>query len=136
MTTTNTAPAAEPTPTAAVDAQLANRCADSGQWLAGLIAAGMLDTVVRPAQLATDLFPHLSEADVMAVWNRALAVGYRAGRLAQAPRFNRDTLARLHAQLAEVGHNAMAGLVAQTTSAMPPAPEHPADTETVRGEHW
>jgi hypothetical protein len=141
MTTPDTTPApADPATSAAdetrTDTELAARCATSGEWLAGIIAAGMLDTLARPAQLPGDLFPHIPEEHVTAVWNRALAVGLRAAQLAQAPRFNRDTLARLQGVLAEVGHAAMAGLVAQTVRAVPPAPEHPADTEIARGEHW
>jgi hypothetical protein len=130
-----TTPAPDTTTT---DQTLTERCATSGEFLAGIIATSMLATHARPDQLPADLFPHIPEAHVTAVWQRALVVGYRAGRFAGAPRFNRDTLARLQGELAAAGYEAMAALahLAVTAAASVPPSEHPADTEQVRGEHW
>lgn len=124
---------------AAVDADrvLAERCADNGQWLAGIIAAAQLDTLARPAKLPADLYPNLPADDVQAIWARALAVGYRAGHLAAAPRYNRDLIDRLQAELAVAGYTAMARHVQHTTTLTAHAPAHPADDEQhgVRGGH-
>lgn len=139
MTTTPapTDPTADTTGTTDADQALARVAVSSADFLAGIIADSMLDTVARPGQLPADLFPDIPEAHVMAVWKRALVVGYRAGKFANAPRFNRDTLARLQDQLAAAGYEAMAALTEPTLRAVAvPAGEHPADTEHTRGEHW
>lgn len=132
-------PAARAEQAEQVDAALAARCTSSGTWIAGLIAAGLLDTVGRPHKLPEALFPDTDPDIVRAIWDAALPVGYRAGRYAAAPRFHRDTLTRLQHALADAGHHAMAGLVHQTVTTLPPPPtaaEHPADDDTARGEHW
>jgi hypothetical protein len=111
-----TAPAEE---AAALDAALAARAVSSGEFLAGLILAAELDTVGRPTKLPADLFPEFPDADpalIQAVWKRALAVGVRADQFWGAPRFHRDTLARLQGELEAAGHAAMAGLVARSLS--------------------
>jgi hypothetical protein len=132
-----TNPAADTTGTTDADQALAERAVSSGDFLAGILAAAMLDTLARPGQLPADLFPDIPEAHVQAVWQRALAVGYRAGKFAAAPRFNRDTLTRLQDQLAAAGYEAMAALAEHPLQAVAvPAGEHPADTEHARGEHW
>jgi hypothetical protein len=101
----------------------------------------MLDQVGQPGKLPQLLFPDMAESDVWRVWELAIAVGYRAGRMAARPRFNRDTLARLQLALTEAGYTAMAGLADRTAATItPPTAEHPADPEhddnEVRGEHW
>jgi len=106
---------------ARADAVLAGRAVSSGEFLAGLILAAELDTVGRPGKLPADLFPEFPDADsalIQAVWKRALAVGLRAGQFRGAPRFHRDTLARLQGELEAAGHAAMAGMVARSLSAM------------------
>lgn len=143
--TTQPAPAA-PTPDrqpdhtpAAVDPQLAELATSSGEYLAGLIADGMLDVAGQPAKLPELLFPHLPPEQVREVWETALAVGYRAGRLASRPRFNHTELTRLQQTLAEAGYQAMARLAARTAATIPHQPAgHPADLEQglTRGEHW
>jgi hypothetical protein len=139
MTTTPapTDPAADTTGTTDTDQALAERAVSSADFLAGILAAAMLDTLARPGQLPADLFPDIPEAHVQAVWQRALVVGYRAGKFANAPRFNRDTLNRLQLALADAGYQAMAALAEKPLQAVAiPAGEHPADTEHTRGEHW
>jgi hypothetical protein len=117
------------------DAVLTGRAMSSAEFLAGLIAAAELDTVGSPRKLPTDLFPDLDPVAVQRVWERALVVGVRAGRLMGAPRFHRDQLARLRGELMEAGHVAMGGLVGRSLSAVERAPEwHPVDGETGR-EH-
>lgn len=119
------------------DRLLAARAAGSGEFLAGLVAAAMLDTVGRPDRLPADLFPGLPEEAVAAVWERALAVGFRAGQFAAAPRLNRDVLARLRGELAAAGWEAMAGVAGQAVAVVETGPVHPADAETPVGrEHW
>ncbi|MEU1134448.1 hypothetical protein ABZ383_32085 [Streptomyces sp. NPDC005900] len=134
MTTPETAPTPD-TPT--TDQTLTARAETSGQWIAGLIATAMLDTVATPHQLPHLLFPDIDPDTVDRIWNLALPVGYRAGQLAAAPRFHRDTLHRLQTALTDAGYTAMARLTQQTRNTLPPA--HPADHETthhgVRGGH-
>jgi hypothetical protein len=122
-----------------VDQALADRASSSGEWIAGLIATAMLDTVAQPGKLPQLLFPDMAEADVWRVWELAIAVGYRAGRMAARPRFSRAERARLQLALAEAGYTAMAGLADRTAATVtPPTAEHPADPEhdQVRGDHW
>jgi hypothetical protein len=126
---------------ARADTALAGRAVSSGEFLAGLIVAAELDTVGRPGKLPADLFPEFPDADpalVQAVWDRALAVGLRAGRFRGAPRFHRDTLARLQGELEAAGHAAMAGLVARSLSAVsgPGVPVEGLDADVESGrEH-
>lgn len=122
---------------AEVDLVLAGRAVASGQWIGGLIVAGQLDSVGTPRKLPADLFPGVDPVVVQEVWDRALAVGYRAGRLASAPRFNRDALERLRGQLVEAGHHAMAGMLARSlrTAAATDSSSAPSDDEIARGEH-
>jgi hypothetical protein len=114
---------------ARVDAVLCGRAASSGEYLAGLILNGQLETVGRPDRLAQDLFPHVDPAVVQAIWDRALAVGLHAGRRSAAPRFYRDELARVQGVLAEAGYVAMARMVGRSRRLVAP---HPADGETAR----
>ena len=117
------------------DAVLTGRAMSSAEFLAGLIAAAELDTVGSPRKLPVDLFPDVDPLVVQRVWERALVVGVRAGRLMGAPRFHRDQLARLQGELREAGHHAMGGLVGRSVSAVERAPEwHPVDGEDGR-EH-
>jgi hypothetical protein len=117
------------------DVLLAGRAIVSGQYLAGLIAAAQLDTVGAPRKLPADLFPGADPVLVQEIWDRALVVGVRAGRLMGAPRFNRDKLARLQGELATAVHHAMGGMVGRSLGLVERAAEwHPADSEDVR-EH-
>ncbi|MFJ5294517.1 hypothetical protein [Streptomyces sp. NPDC088348] len=133
MTTPTPAPAAA----ADVDQALTLRCTSSGQFLAGIMAAGMLDTLARPTQLPADLFPDVDQAVVTAIWNRALTVGYRAGQMVAQPRWTPENLHRLKDALAEVGYVHMGALADRSANTLR-AGEHPADVEAgrVRGEHW
>ncbi|MFD7867989.1 hypothetical protein [Streptomyces sp. NPDC059783] len=109
------------------DTALADRCQTSGDYLAGLIAHGMLATVSRPDRLPELLFPDTDPAVVRAVWETALAVGYRAGKEAARPTWTPDALARLRAELDTAGYTAMGRLAARSATVHPP--RHPADTE-------
>lgn len=135
------APDRQPDPdhTPAADQQLAGLATSSGEYLAGLIADGMLDVAGQPAKLPELLFPHMPPEHVREVWDAALAVGYRAGRLAARPRFNRSELARLQQALADAGYKAMSRQVARTAATIPAqSAAHPADLEQglTHGEHW
>lgn len=112
-----------------VDAALVARASSSGVFLAGLIANAELETVGRPDKLPADLFPHVDPAVVQAIWDRALAVGLHAGRVSAAPRLYRDQFARVQAQFAEVGFEAMGRAVGRSLRLVAP---HPADGETSR----
>ncbi|MFG3244173.1 hypothetical protein [Streptomyces sp. NPDC048157] len=133
MTTHHTpAPAAPVTgltarPAAADDQALANRCQSSGDYLAGLIAAGTLEAAGTVRRLPADLFPDYDPVMVEAVWQAALPVGFRAGQLSVRPSWTPDALNRLRAELANAGYTAMGNLAARSAAIHPP--QHPADDE-------
>jgi hypothetical protein len=114
------------------DRILAQRCTSHGDYLAGLIAAALLDTVALPDRLPTALFPDTHPDVVDQIWRLALTVGFRAGRLAVRPAFTPEHLARIHHDLTAAGHHAMATLVHRTAHTHPPAP-HPADHDQTPG---
>ena len=97
-----------------VDVLLGERARSSGEFLAGLIAAGELATVGTPRLLPGDLFPDGDPGLVRVVWDRALAVGLHAGRVSGAPRFHRDELARLQEELHAAGFRVMGGMVGRS----------------------
>lgn len=130
MTTTPkpTAPATLEAPgTAGADQALADRCQSSGDYLAGLLAHGMLESVSRPGKLPELLFPDGDPALVRAVWKAALAVGYQAGKLSARPTWTPDALRRLRAELDTAGYVAMGRMAGRSASIH--RPRHPADTE-------
>lgn len=133
MTTTpRTAPAAiAPAPAgpavADVDQVLAERCQSAGDYLAGILAAGTLDTVGQPAKLPELLFPDIDPWIVRQVWDAALVVGYRGGLIAARPRWAPDRLDRARTALEAAGYKAMAGHTARSRTLH--SPRHPADTE-------
>ncbi|WP_331723383.1 hypothetical protein [Streptomyces atratus] len=107
----------------------ADRCQTSGDYLAGLLAAGTLEAAGTPKKLPELLFPDYDPAVVRAVWEAALPVGYRAGRLAGQPRWTPDALNRFRTALADAGYEAMAGKAARSAGIHPP--RHPADDEVL-----
>ncbi|WP_405682810.1 hypothetical protein [Streptomyces sp. NBC_01238] len=109
------------------DQALADRCQSSGDYLAGLLAKGMLDSAGTPKKLPELLFPDYDPEMVRVVWEAALPVGYRAGKLAGQPKWTPDALTRLRAALADAGYAAMGALAARSASIHPP--RHPADDE-------
>ncbi|MFD9004484.1 hypothetical protein ACFV0T_26585 [Streptomyces sp. NPDC059582] len=116
------------------DAVLGGRAMSSGEFLAGLIAVGMLETVGRPDKLAADLFPGVDPVVVQEIWNRALAVGLYAGRVSSAPRLYRDQMLRAQEDFAAVGFHAMAGLGGRSLRLVAPeSAAHPADGEDAAG---
>lgn len=120
-----------PTPgtdTAAVDQALAEQCTSSGEYLAGLLAAGKLEAAGCPEKLPELLFPDLDPQVVERVWNAALPVGYRLGRLTAQPRWTPEGLNRLRTALGDAGYQAMGRLAARSANTLPPA-AHPADAE-------
>lgn len=125
MTTQPTAPAAPDTTT--TDQALADRCQSSGDYLAGLLAAGHLEAAGTVRKMPADLFPDWDPAMVQAVWDAALPVGFQAGKLSARPTWTPDALARLRAALDAAGFVAMGRLAGRSASLHPP--RHPADTE-------
>ncbi|MDX3531951.1 hypothetical protein P1P75_37530, partial [Streptomyces sp. ID05-39B] len=138
---TDPADPAVPATVVDVDQALAATAVTGAERLAGLIAAAMLDTAGRPGKLPQYLYPDVPADQVRQIWQAALTVGYRAGRYATAPRFHRDTLARLQGELADAGHHAMARTVSRTLAsiAAEPEPDHertPTGGDETRGGHW
>ncbi|MEU6054264.1 hypothetical protein ABZ829_28065 [Streptomyces xanthochromogenes] len=123
------------TPAPDIDRHLAHRCASHGDYLAGLLAASLLDTVALPDRLPTALFPDTDPTTVDQIWRLALSVGFRAGRLSVRPSFTPQRLARAHADLTAAGHTAMAALVHRTALVHQPAPTtaHPGDGDQPQG---
>lgn len=139
MTTSPIAPtvsSAEPSDgweTARTDLMCAGMATSSGQFLAGLMADGMLDAVGRPEKLTRYLFPDVDSAVVDEIFNLGAAAGFRAGKVAANPAFRRDELEAHRAALSELGFHAMAGRVARSAGiASRAAGEHPADGESAR----
>lgn len=121
--------------TMCTDAVLMGRAVSSGQYLAGLVASAELETVGRPEKLPADLFSGEDPAVVQRIWDRALAVGFHAGRLSAAPRLFRDQMDRVAGQFEAAGFNAMAGSVRRSRALVAPVREGlPGDSETGR-EH-
>lgn len=117
------------------DAVLTGRAVSSGQFLAGLLANSELETVGRPEKLPADLFPGADPATVQAVWDRALAVGFHAGRVSAAPRLFRDQLDRVAGAFEAAGFEAMGMSVRRSRALVAPVSEgHPVDSEIGR-EH-
>jgi hypothetical protein len=140
---TDTTPAPAPVPSAdeaagfqvmRADSVFTGRAMSSGQFLAGLLANGQLETVGRPDRLPQDLFPGVDPAVVQQIWDRALAVGLHAGRRSASPRLYRDEMDRVAGQYAEIGYVAMGGSVARSRRLVAPESVHPADGEQGR-EH-
>ncbi|WP_032761125.1 hypothetical protein [Streptomyces alboviridis] len=113
------------------DAVLAGRAMSSGEFLAGLIANGLLETVGRPGKLPSVIWADQDPVVVQEIWQLGLAVGLHAGRRSDSPAHYRDEMARVSAALSEAGFHAMAGLVSRSRRLV--APEHPADGEAGNG---
>ncbi|MEU5660045.1 hypothetical protein ABZ802_31170 [Streptomyces sp. NPDC047737] len=127
------APAADPGPDlAAVDQALADRCQTSGDYLAGLLAAGHLEAAGTVRKLPTDLFPDWDPAMVQAVWDAALPVGFQAGKLSVRPTWTPEALHRLRTALNAAGYVAMGKLAGRSATLHPP--RHPADAEAPAAE--
>ncbi|MFF7190582.1 hypothetical protein ACFZAR_36430 [Streptomyces sp. NPDC008222] len=116
------------------DAVLTGRAMSSGQFLAGLIARGELETVGTPSKLPQDLFPGVDPVVVQEVWDRALAVGVNAGRAYWAPRLHPEELESVRGVLADAGFHAMGGAVGRSQRVVERARVHPGDGEIAR-EH-
>lgn len=117
------------------DAVLTGRAMSSGQYLAGLLADAQLATVGRPEKLPADLEPDVDPVVVQRIWDRALAVGFHAGRVSAAPRLFRDQMDRVAGVFEQAGFAAMAGSVRRSRELVAPAREGlTADAEIAR-EH-
>lgn len=112
------------------DAVLTGRAMSSGEYLAGLIAAGELESTGRPDRLPADLFVDVDPVVVQRVWERALAVGFVAGRTSVTPRLSGERLQALQEGLTAAGFHAMAGSVGRSRRLV--AGVHPADGEIAR----
>lgn len=121
--------------TARTDLTCAGMATSSGQFLAGLMADGMLDAVGRPEKLTRFLFPDVDPAVVDEIFNLGAAAGFRAGRVHANPGFRRDELEAHRAVLDAIGFHAMPGQVARSAALVSRAAgTHPADSESAR-EH-
>lgn len=119
-----------PATVVAADGELVERCQSSGDYLAGLIADGILDTVGRPAKLPELMWPHVDPELVRLIWEAGVAAGFAAGRTAGRPQWTRERLDRARTALQEAGYEGMAHIVARTNT-LHPQP-HPADHTTPR----
>jgi hypothetical protein len=116
------------------DAVLAGRVMSSGQYVAGLLAAALVDTAGGPRKLPADLWPDVDPVVVQEIWDRACVVAWRASQFAGAAWPHRETLAALKAQLEETGFHAMAGLVGRSREVVVRSrPVHPVDGEGAGG---
>lgn len=125
--------------TAPGDDELAELCQSSGDYLAKLIADGMLDHAGRPDRLPELLFPDADPALVRAVWDTALPVGVWVGKAMTRPRSTTEGMDRLRAALKEAGYQGMVRVAGRTVAHRPQplcdTPTdldlwHPADGET------
>ncbi|WP_331746677.1 hypothetical protein [Streptomyces sp. NBC_00842] len=112
---------------ASADQALADRCQTSGDYLAGLLAAGTLEAVGTPRKLPELLFADYDPAAVREIWNAALTVGYRAGKLSGQPKWTPEALGKLRDALNDAGYTAMGSKAARSAAIHPP--RHPADDE-------
>lgn len=110
------------------DEVLAGLCQTSGDYLAGLIAAGTLDSVGAPGKLPELLWPDADPTLVRDIWMAGLTAGWRGAKL-DANHWTPDALDRLRTALTDAGYTAMARLVQRSRNI------HPADAEqhTARG---
>lgn len=115
------------------DAVLCGRAMSSGEYLAGVLMAGELDTVGCPDKLARDLWPDQDPVLIQAVWERAVVVGYRAAQVAGDERGQGERLHVLQGRLTEAGFRAMGGSVAKSRRLVAPELSHPADGEAGHG---
>lgn len=115
------------------DAVLTGRAMSSAEFLTGLILNGQLETAGRPDKLARDMWLDENPALIQAVWERALAVGFHAGRTSVTPRLYRDQMDRITGQFEEAGYQAMGRSVARARRLVAPELAHPADGESGRG---
>ncbi|MFJ8727732.1 hypothetical protein [Streptomyces sp. NPDC093269] len=115
------------------DAVLTGRAMSSGEYLAGLIGHGLLETVGRPDKLPADVFAGEDPVLVQRVWDRALAVGFHAGRMS-VTRTHPEELERSRVQFEAIGFAAMEGLVSRSRGLAVRAQVHPGDREIAR-EH-
>jgi hypothetical protein len=107
----------------ALDAVLAARAVSDGEYIAGLILAAELDTVGSPRKLPQDVWPDEDAALIQEVFQRGVAVGFRAGRFFSAPRFYRDKLVSLQRRLSEAGYAAMGRSVGPAVAVAHRAPD-------------
>ncbi|MGW7283904.1 hypothetical protein ACWGH4_00135 [Streptomyces sp. NPDC054847] len=119
-----------PATTVAADGEFTERCQSSGDYLAGLIADGILDTVGRPTKLPELMWPHVDPELVRTIWQAGVAAGYAAGQTAGRPRWTRERLNKARTALQAAGYEGMARLVGRTNT-LHPQP-HPAELDTPR----
>ena len=113
------------------DAVLTGRAVSSGQYLAGLLAAGQLETAGTPRKLPADQWPDVDPVVVQEIWDRACVVAWRAAQFAGSAWLHREGLQDLQARLEEAGFSAMAGSVARSRE-LALRSRHPGDGEIAR----
>ena len=118
---------------ATVDEVLAARARSSAEYLAGLLAAGQLETAGAARKLPADSWPDVDPVVVQEIWDRACATAWQASRVAASPWLYRDRLQGLQEALSEAGFHAMAGQVERSRGVVLRS-RHPADSEIAR-EH-
>ncbi|ACX71100.1 alpha-L-rhamnosidase [Streptomyces phage ZL12] len=126
-TTADPAAAPDAPSPAHVDRALADRCQSSGDYLAGLLAAGHLEAAGTVRKLPTAMFPDWPAEMVQAVWDAAVPIGFQAGRTSVRPTWAPDALHTASTVLNDAGYEAMGRLAARSATLHPP--RHPADGE-------
>lgn len=122
-----------PATTVAADGELTERCQSSGDYLAGLIASGMLETVGRPDKLPELMWPHVDPELVRTIWEAGVAAGFTAGQTSGRPQWASERLNRARTALQEAGYQGMARTITRTVNLHPPAPaRHPVEHDTPR----
>ena len=97
-----------PAPT---DSVLPRRAATSADLLHALITTSMLDTAGHPDQLPGLLFPDLPAEQVQRIWDAAMTVGFRAGKMYAQRTWAPTTLDTARQALEDAGHERMAAAV-------------------------
>lgn len=113
----------------------ASMATSSGQFIAGLLAYGQLESVGTPRRLVEGLLPEMDPVVRQEVTDRLLAIGYQAGRLSVRPQFHGEELAKARDLLAQAGFAAMAGQVTRSLNTVAPRSGRGAavDGESARG---
>lgn len=106
-----------------VDAWLDGLAVTTADMLAGLIAAGLLETAGRPERLPALVWPHVDPRDAEAIFAAGAAAGLWAGQRRSSVRWEPEALDVAVTSLREAGFEAMSARVAVTAA----HGRHPAD---------
>jgi hypothetical protein len=115
------------------DAVWTGRVMSSGEYISGLLTAGLLKAVVTPQALLKDRWPGLDPAVVQQIFDLGCASGWAGSQMYARPSLHGDDLAAFQAQLSEAAFHAMGGSVLRSRRLVAPEVPHPADGERPQG---